>query len=489
MSEPIRFRLNGREVEVAGVEPETTLLGWLRTSGLTGSKEGCAEGECGACAVAIVGTGPDGRTRYEAVNGCLVLLASVHGREVVSVEGIASGVGPSGAGADGAHLHPVQQAMAEAGGSQCGYCTPGFVVSLFAEYHRASEGPLDEESIAGNLCRCTGYRPIREAARKLATVRSSRTEADAAVRAAARLTSPAPPAAPLAYAHAGKTLARPTSLAGALELLARDPALTVVTGGTDLVVEVNQRHARFGRMLVLDGIEELRTIRAGDAFLELGAGVPLAHLEEALHGQVPMLDQLWPLFSSRLIRTRATLGGNLGTASPIGDSPPALLALDAELVLASVRGERTVPIADYFTGYRRTLRAPDELVRAVRIPRPLARIQRFYKVSKRRMDDISTVAAGFAIDTDASGAITRARLAYGGVAATPVRARRAEAALLGRSLDLASIRAAREAAAAELSPIDDHRGSARYRRAMIGSLLEKLVADLEGERVTVPTGP
>lgn len=466
MSDAIRFRLNGRDVEVRGADPNTTLLGWLRATGLTGSKEGCAEGECGACAVAFVATAPDGRTRFEAVNGCLVLLGSVHGRELVTVEGIA----------EGSRLHPVQRELADGAGSQCGYCTPGFVVSLFAEFHRNDEGPLDEESIAGNLCRCTGYRPIRDAAHRLAQIRSRRGGEGVHAR---RLASPAPPDAALTV-RGERRFHRPTTIEGALAILAREPDLTIVSGGTDVVVEINQRHARFPGILALDGIEELRALRETPQFLEIGAGLSLASIEERLHGRIPMLDQLWPLFSSRLIRTRATLGGNLGTASPIGDSPPALLALGAEIVIASGGGDRMVPIDEYFLGYRKTALAKGELVRAVRIARSQPEIQRFYKVSKRRMDDISTVAAAFALDLDASRVVTRARLAYGGVAATPIRARAAEQALIGERLDRAAIAAARDAAMRELAPIDDHRGSARYRKAMVGALLEKLLADESG---------
>jgi xanthine dehydrogenase small subunit len=480
MDDAIRFRLNARDVEVRDADPNLTLLAWLREQGLTGSKEGCAEGECGACAVALVATAPDGKTRYEAVNGCLLLLGSVHGREVITVEGI---------GAPGA-LHPVQRAMAEGGGSQCGYCTPGFVVSLFAEYYRSSlDAPLDEESFAGNLCRCTGYRPIRDAARSLAQIRRTRTESD---HHRARLAAAVPAPRSLAYVHrangaAQRRFHRPTSLGEAIALLGREPDLQIVSGGTDVVVDVNQRHVRASGYLAIDAIEELRGIREHEGAIEIGAGEPLASIEERLHGRVAMLDQLWPLFSSRLIRTRATLGGNLVTASPIGDSPPALLALDAVVVIAGPSGERVVPLDAFFTAYRKTALEKGELLRAVRIPTAtLPRLQRFYKVSKRKIDDISTVAAAFAIDLDAAGAVRSARLAYGGVAATPIRARRAEDALLGKPFTASTIRAAKAAAQGELSPIDDHRGSARYRRALIGSLLEKLIAEETGAGAPVP---
>jgi xanthine dehydrogenase small subunit len=479
----IRFLLNGAPHVVQGADPNETLLAHLRTAGLTGTKEGCAEGECGACAVALVARGPGGETRYEAVNACLLLLAAVHGREVITVEGVAR------AGA----MHPCQAEMACAGGSQCGYCTPGFVVSLFAEYYRASEGALDPESIEGNLCRCTGYRPIREAAERLATIRTKERREDAADPHRARLSAAAPDLGTLeltaaANGASARRFVRPTSLEAATAALARDPSLVPIAGGTDLVVEINQRLRRFDGLLSLEAVPELRRWSLDETHLVIGAGVPLAEIEERLHHDaalgeaLPVLRTLLPLFSSRLIRTRGTLGGNLGTASPIGDGPPVLLALGAEVVLARHDGStvqrRTVPLETYFLDYRKTALAKGELIVEVQIPRPFPAIQRFYKVSKRRADDISTVAAAFALDRDASGTITRARLAYGGVASTPKRATDAEAALVGRPLSRATIDEAKRAADRALSPIDDHRGTARYRRAMIGRLLDRLLDEV-----------
>ncbi len=480
----VRFLLNGAPHVARDEDPSTTLLDHLRAAGHTGTKEGCAEGECGACAVALLATGPDGRTRYEAVNACLLLVAALEGREVVTVEGIARG---------GA-LHPCQAEMASAGGSQCGYCTPGFVVSLFAEYYRAGEGALDPECIGGNLCRCTGYRPIREAAERLATIRTKEIADRAPDPHRARLEQPVPAlgAASSATVENGspeRRFVRPASLAAACAARASDPGATLISGGTDLVVEVNQRHKRFESLLSLEAVPELRVFESTPDHLVIGAGVPLAELEERLHhdaalgGSLRMLRELLPLFSSRLIRNRGTFGGNLGTASPIGDGPPALLGLGAELVLASSgpSGEvlrRTVPLDAFFLDYRKTALSPRELIAEVRIPRPFPAIQRFYKVSKRKMDDISTVAAGFAMDRDERGVVTMLRLAFGGVAATPKRAVLAERAVIGRPLTPALASVARIAALAELSPIDDHRGTARYRRAMIDRLVQRFFDEL-----------
>jgi xanthine dehydrogenase small subunit len=491
----IRFTLNGAPHVAKDIDPNTTLLDYLRNSGRTGTKEGCGEGECGACAVALVARAPDGTTRYEAVNSCLLLAAAVAGREVVTVEGVARE----------SCLHPCQDEMARAGGSQCGYCTPGFVVSFFAEYYRAKSGALDEESIAGNLCRCTGYRPIREAGERLAQIREKEVATKTTDPHRARLSEPLPPLPAVDYAmpangHPSRRFVRPTSLLEACRLRATERDLVPLSGGTDLVVELNQRHRRLPGVLSLEGVPELKTFENDKKHLAIGAGISLAELEERLHSDKPlgdqlvMLKELLPLFSSRLIRTRATFGGNLGTASPIGDGPPALLALGAELVLAKHDDQygvslRFVPLDQFFLDYRKTALEPGEIIAEVRIPKPFPEIQRFYKVSKRRMDDISTVAAGFVLDLDPRGVVTRARFAYGGVAATPKRASRTEVALVGQTLSAENVARARTQLASEFAPIDDHRGSGAYRRAMVLRLYDKFFAEIRADELTEATAP
>ena len=453
----VRFVLNGERIQVDDGDPHVTLLQWLRASGRTGSKEGCAEGECGACAVALVRADARGRVRFESVNSCLVPLAAADGETLITVEGVA---GPDGT------LHPVQRAMVDAGGSQCGYCTPGFVVSLFCEYYRPGRLDFDPESIGGNLCRCTGYRPIADAGRAL----------PAPAAGDHRL----PKAAPVLGAVETARFARPTTLEMLWRFMAERPGAVPIAGGTDLMVYANQKHQRFPALISLQALPELRRFSLDSSEISIGAGLTLSEIEERLGRDVSMLAQLWPLFSSRLIRNRATLGGNLATASPIGDSPPALLALDAAVTLAGPRGERRVPLAQFFTGYRKTALAPDEIIVSVHLPLPLPAVQRFYKVSKRVLDDISTVAAAFALDLTADRRVERLRLAYGGVAATPVRALAAEALAIGRPWNRETV-AALVAELAHLgSPIDDHRGSAAYRRAMVVRLLEKFFAEVPG---------
>lgn len=465
------IRVNGEDTALVDVPAHTTALDWLRDRGLTGAKEGCAEGECGACSIMVARPGTDAQTEWTAINACLVPVASLDGQEVVTAEGL---------GGDSV-LHPVQHELATRGGSQCGYCTPGFVCSMAAEYYRPGRVPTDDphpehgpngfdlHALSGNLCRCTGYRPIRDAAYAL----GAPAEGDAL--AARRSAAPPAPAATRLTAG-GAEFVRPASLTEALELLADGQESQVVAGCTDWGVEVNLRGARAARVVAIDRLPELRELAYGDRTLRIGAALSLSEIERLLAGRVPLLTALFPQFASRLIRNGATLGGNLGTASPIGDAPPALLALDAQVVLTSLRGDRVVPLADYFTGYRTTARERGELIRAVELPLPLARVTAFHKIAKRRFDDISSVAVGYALDV-VDGVVQEARIGLGGVAATPLRATATEAALVGRPWTETTVRAAAAVMAGEGTPMDDHRASASYRAAMLGQSLLRLFAE------------
>jgi xanthine dehydrogenase small subunit len=453
------FLLNGRAVQTDGFPAHTTLLEYLRARGLTGAKEGCAEGECGACAVILVAPGaPQGGSgsRYRAVNSCLLFLPSLAGQEVYTVEGLARG----------GQLSEPQRAIAEGGGSQCGYCTPGFVVSLFAEYYRPGRsGACDPHAMGGNLCRCTGYRPLRDAALSLGDA-----PADAFRE---RLAHPAPPLTAFSADDAGTRFECPASLAACLALLDAHPEARLVAGATDLAVEANLRGRRWPMLVSVEGLPELKIFSETADAVEIGAGLTLTEVEERWASAPAALRDWLALFASPLIRNRATLGGNLATASPVGDSAPLLLALDAAVNVAGPQGSRPVPLCDWFTGYRQIALRAGELMLSLRIPKPLPSRLAFYKASKRVMDDISTVAAAFALDTDSAGRITRARAAYGGVAATPVRIAGFEQVLLGRPWNRSAVHAAQQAVAAAIAPMDDHRGSAAYRLAVAQSLIEK----------------
>ena len=453
----MEFVLNGRTVRVPEAPAGATLLDYLRGQGLTGAKEGCAEGECGACTIAMR-VGDAAGSEYRAVNSCLMLLPMAAHREIYTVESLAAG----------GELTPAQQAMAAAGGSQCGYCTPGFVMSLFAEHYRPGRvGPCDPLALAGNLCRCTGYRPIADAARSLGA-----PPADAFSE---RLREPAAALGELSL----DDFSRPRSVDDCIALLSRHPHADLVAGGTDLGVESNIRHRRWPHLVSVEAIDELHAFVETADEIRIGAALPLTDIARHWRGAPAVVDQWLTLFASPPIRNRATLGGNLATASPIGDGAPLLLALAASVEIAAAgegrstsAARRMVPLSSFFTGYRKTAMQRGEVLVAIVIPKPLPRLLRFYKIAKRRLDDISTVAAAFALDVD-GGRVQRVRFAFGGVAATPIRAKEAEAAITGQPWSLDSVERVQQVLGRTLTPLSDHRGSKEYRLEVSKSLIEK----------------
>lgn len=471
----IQFILNGETVRVENAPTQMTLLDFIRARGLTGAKEGCAEGECGACAVALVeadpstllgagpstllGAGPSTRlgaggspSCYRVVNSCLMFLPMAAGREIYTVEALA---------VDG-ELSDAQRAMASGGGSQCGYCTPGFVVSLFAEHYRPDRtGPCDTMALAGNLCRCTGYRPIRDAALSLGRAPQDQFRE--------RLDRPAPTLD--AFSIAG--FSRPETIDECLSMLSVDPGAKLVAGATDLGVESNLFARRWPHLISLDAIEELRAFSSTEESVTIGAALPLSEIGLRWTDAPEMFREWLMLFASPLIRNRATIGGNLATASPIGDAAPMLLAFDANVHVAGLSGRRSIPLASFFTGYRKTAMAVGEMITAVEIPKPLPHFMRFYKVAKRRLDDISTVAAAMAIDADSHGKVRRARFAFGGVAATPIRIVEAETAVIDQPWNDAAVERVQAILDRTLQPLSDHRGSKEYRLEVSKTLVEK----------------
>ncbi len=496
MANVCEFVLNGRLVPLDDVSPNTTLLEFLRSRSLTGTKEGCAEGDCGACSVAIVERDADGQPTFRAVNSCLMPICLLAGREVVSVEGV------------GCHgPHPVQRTMAEGFGSQCGYCTPGFICSLFEGYYRNdlhTDDDLDDQ-LSGNLCRCTGYRPIRDAAIEAFSSRrrgdESQIKKDSETphvvtygedgqdvflerlkKSDARLNA-------VEYQFAGEKFFRPTSLAELLRLKSEHTDARLIAGATELGLEITKRFKKFPTLISTEAVLELKALESTKEEWRIGAAVTLTEIKTKLGPEFPALNDMLRVFGSRQIRNRATMGGNIVTASPIGDSAPLLLALDASVVLASLNGERALPISDFFVSYRKTALQPDEILKTIIIPRggPKAGLTRkcqWFKVSKRREMDISTVAGCFTIDLDAQNIIRLARLAYGGVAAMPSRAQKTEAALLGKVWSEETIREVTPILQTEFTPISDVRGSAEFRRELIVNLLEKFFEDSVGDEVT-----
>lgn len=512
------FLLNGIRVELEGTDPHVTLLDLVRERGLTGTKEGCAEGDCGACTVVVRESthpvhGSDLPSAYRAITGCLALAAQLPGAEVWTVEGVVD-TGQGGFRAE-TELHPVQQAIATTGGSQCGFCTPGFVMTMFASYYSplVTDARSDDpggEVLAGNLCRCTGYRALRAVA--TLTAGSGSVEGpEGTDRFAKRLQDPVVGAV-TAGLGAAVVAYRPATLAEAIARRASEPGLRVVAGATDVGVEVTRGFRRYPGILSLDAIADpiFSTCSRAEGGITIGAGVTMTDLEDFLRersvdtsggvGQAKRIairgdgarwqfgaslaGQMLPWFASRQIRNRATVGGNLMTASPIGDMSPVWLAHDAVALIGGSSGIRDVRVADFFTGYRRTAVGADELLVALRIDdavvppggRCVAWVR---KVARRNRVDISTVAAAFLVILDEHGTVVSARLAYGGVAATPVRAVGAEDALIGavwRDAD-GRVAEARARLGSAFAPVSDHRGSASYRQRLITGLFDACLAE------------
>jgi xanthine dehydrogenase small subunit len=453
LRQAIQFVLNGEPVSLAGEDPTRTLLAWLRESRrLTGTKEGCAEGDCGACTVAL----RDG-AKVRPVASCIWLLGAADGAEIVTVEHLK----PGGA------LHPAQRAMVECHGSQCGFCTPGFVMALYAHYE--SGGATDRASLcdalAGNLCRCTGYAPILAAGRAMGTGKPAEHR-------------PAPRRTTLSIARDGKEFFAPATAAELAAWLERHPQARILAGGTDLGLEVTKAHRDLDCVAYIGGVAELKETRETPGALELGAAVTYAEAFEALARIHPDVREILRRLGGAQVRAAGTIAGNIANASPIGDTMPVLLALGCTLVLQRGAARRELPLDAFYTGYRRTALQPGEFIRSVRIGK-LAPGARFaaYKLSRRFDQDISAVCAAFHVAADGT-----ARFGFGGMAATPARAPRAEAAW----------REGPEAACAALAedfrPISDHRASAWYRLAAAQNLLRKFAAGV-GPRALLELEP
>lgn len=463
----ISFNLNGQWVVEHDVAPTMTLLRYLRDRrGLTGTKEGCAEGDCGACTVAVVETGPTGPT-WRAVNSCLLLLPMLQGKHVVTVEALKDD--HDSGSTLGGEYHPAQEAMAKALGSQCGYCTPGVVMTLFEATYRNdldAEWKLDDQ-LCGNLCRCTGYRPIRQAAKQVAgscPIDTFSTSLGAA--------APADGAMHLHVERAGTRFVTPISLPELWAELDAHPDARFIVGGTDVSLEITKRFTVPPKLISLEGLP-WRALREEPGGFVLGATATIAELEAFTASRLPSLHRMVRYFGARQIKNRGTIGGNLCTASPIGDLAPVLMSLGASVVLLSREGERKVPLDEFFVGYRKTALRPKEVLVAVEVPRPRSNARACaYKVSKRRELDISTVSAGLLVEVDAAtGLVTRAVLAFGGMAATVKRASKAEAVLVGQPWSADQVERACQVLVHDLSPLSDHRGSANYRSLVAANFL------------------
>ncbi|MEM8815085.1 MAG: xanthine dehydrogenase small subunit [Pseudomonadota bacterium] len=488
--ERIRFVLDGEIVELDRVDPTRTVLQYLREDrGRCGSKEGCAEGDCGACTVVLVETAASGDSlEVRAVNACIQFLATLDGKELITVESLSG---------RGAALHPVQQAMVNEHGSQCGFCTPGFVMSLFALYktrQRPSRVDIDD-ALAGNLCRCTGYRPIVAAAERMYALAD---DANAGNWLAAKAGSEVGVAERCAVLRSlehdndielgdnGRRFHAPASVASLTALLSEYPDATLLAGGTDVGLWVTKQYRDLNPVIYLGRIRELATVEVTKESIDIGAAATLTEVVPVLLEHYPQLKELFLRWASPPIRNAATLVGNVANGSPIGDSMPALMAAGTQVVLCSAAGRRSVPMEAFYLGYQKKDLRPGEFVERVLVSLPAPdTVLKSYKVSKRFDQDITAVCLGAHVRFDGDR-ICDVRLAYGGMAATVARASGAEAALEGQSLDEAAIDAAMDAISDDFEPLSDMRASADYRRAISRNLLRRLFLELRAERQGTP---
>ncbi len=465
MSEPIRFYYRGQVQEVVSAAPTQTVLQHLREDlHCTGTKEGCAEGDCGACTVVLGSLDAQGRLALKAVNSCIQFTPTLDGKALFTVEDVQQ---PDGA------LHPVQQAMVECHGSQCGFCTPGFVMSLWGMYLNQDGQPLQRKEIddclSGNLCRCTGYRPIIDAARRMTEL--PKVDFDRA--ALAQQLQALKRGQGAAYTANGQTFHAPRTLGELVQLRAAHPQATLLSGSTDVGLWVTKQMRELGELIYLGQVDELKTMRTDDGMLEIGAGVSLNDAYDALCTHYPQLSEMQQRFASLPIRNAGTLGGNVANGSPIGDSMPWMIALGSEVVLCGAAGRRVLALDDFYLDYMKKDLQPGEFVEAVRVPLPRADVQfRTYKLAKRFDQDISAVCAAFAFRLDAA-LIREARIAFGGMAATPKRAVKAEAALNGKDWSEHNLHIAMDLLAQDYAPLSDMRASGDYRMKTAQNLLRR----------------
>lgn len=459
---PVRFFHRGAIVEHAAAQPTRTVLEWLREEArCTGTKEGCAEGDCGACTVVLGSLDAQGALQLQPVNACIQFLPTLDGKALFTVEDVA--------GADGT-LHPAQQCMVDCHGSQCGFCTPGFVMSLWASYQRHGEAPATRQELAdelsGNLCRCTGYRPILDAGQRM--FRAPRVGFDAApvVQALKALAADAPLALPSGF-HA------PRTVDAFATLLAEKPQAKVLAGSTDMGLWVTKQFRALPELISINQVAELKAVKVSDAAIEIGAAASLEAAWRALVDEWPSLRDLWLRFASLPIREAGTMGGNVANGSPIGDSAPVLMALGAAIVLRQGMRVRRLPLEDFYLDYMKNALEPGEFVLGLEVPRDTTRLVRAYKISKRFDCDISALCLGASLAIDGDR-ITAPRLAFGGMAAVVKRASKAEAALDGQPWNEATLAAAQAALAEDFRPLTDMRASAAYRLQVAQNLLKRL---------------
>ncbi|MER8777633.1 xanthine dehydrogenase small subunit [Mesorhizobium sp. M0977] len=476
----IRFILNGEDVALGTVAPDQTLLDWLRVDrSLRGTKEGCAEGDCGACTV-LVGRLSGGTLVYESVNACIRFLGSLDGTHVVTIEHLRG---------DAGKLHPVQQAMIDFHGSQCGFCTPGFVMSLYALWMRSPE-PSDaaiEKALQGNLCRCTGYEAIMRAARAISSYGKAAKDPLAAERKAVTAKLDAmKDGSRIEIGSGNKRLIVPANADDLASVLVEEPGATIVAGSTDVGLWVTKHMRDISPAVFIGNLDGLCGMSEDKGVISIGAGVTYSEAFSTLAKCIPALGPLFDRIGGDQVRNMGTIGGNIANGSPIGDTPPPLIALGARMTLRRGHKRRTIPLEDFFIAYGRQDRQPGEFVEAVHVPLPGSeRKFAVYKITKRRDEDITAALGAFFLTLAADGTVAEIRIAYGGMAATPKRAFGVEKALLGKPWTEATVEAAMAAYAGDFTPLTDMRASAEYRALAARNLLLRFFAETMGTRAPI----
>ena len=471
MISAISFVLDGSIVTIdftkpSSPRPTTTVLNYLRSlPGHKGVKEGCAEGDCGACTVVLGELIGNKSIRYKNVDSCLLFLPMIHGKQLITVENLRNQTG---------ELHPVQSSMVESNGSQCGFCTPGIVMSLFSLYKNIDHPtrPQIDDALTGNLCRCTGYKPIIEAAAHACVHKGLDHLSDEQSRIVGLLKSI--PRAPIHIKTKSQSYYKPISLSVVFLHRRRHPNAVIVSGATDIALRVTKKHELIREIIDLSDILELKAITKSQTALTIGGGVTLNDAMLRIEHDFPALYKMISVFGSQQIRNLATFGGNLGSASPIGDTLPVLMAYGAKVVLKRQNGKRSVPLDDYFIGYRKTARAANELITAIVIPKlKNGAVVRSYKISKRKDLDISTLSGGFKLVANDDGTVKDIVLAYGGMAEKTKRATTAEQFLVGKQWNRESVERAMPLIDKDFTPISDARAGAEFRRVAARNLLLK----------------
>ena len=479
MQQTISFVLDGKIQTIdfrEQYEPTTTVLNFLRSSPLhKGVKEGCAEGDCGACTIVIGELSSDKKMQYKAIDSCLVFLPMIHGKQLITVENLSAKTVSSEI------LHPVQQTMVDGNGSQCGYCTPGIIMSLFSLYKTENDPSKEtiEDALTGNLCRCTGYKPIIEAAAKACVNKGEDQFTQNEKHIVDLLLQIKNETHSLEIITKRQKYFQPKTKAEALILRNKMQNSVLLSGATDVALRVTKRHELLDEIIDLSNIDELKKCSKTDYILKFGAGMNLEDVKTISKNELPALHEALVVFGSKQIRTLATLGGNLGSGSPIGDTLPVLMAYNAEIKLKSTEGERIVAMNKFILGYRQTARKPNEIITKIIIPKPEENTKvKFYKVSKRKDLDISTVSAGFSVTLE-KNKVSAITLTYGGMAAVTKNAVKAETFLMGVEWTRENIEKAMDMIYTEFTPLTDARAGAEFRKLAAKNLLLKFWNDTQ----------